>query len=112
QLTVSVRNRHAANLTVAVVDYDARGQARVVTRGWADPQNHDGLSQGELLNPAQKYQVNFSLEPKQYTFAKGSRIGVVILATDYDHTLRPEPGTEIELTLGDKSFIELALSGE
>jgi X-Pro dipeptidyl-peptidase len=110
RLRLSVHNRRAANLTVAVVDYDAAGRGTVVTRGWADPQNHASLEHGELLVPDAVYDLAFDLEPKQYTFARNHRIGVVVTSTDYDYTLRPNVGTEIALELGEASSVELDLS--
>lgn len=109
-LDLAVSNRRASNITVAVVDYDAAGRGKIVTRGWADPQNYGDLTQGELLVLGQRYQITFDLEPKQYTFASGHRIGVVVAATDYDYTLRPNVGTETAVTLGQESFVELGLS--
>jgi X-Pro dipeptidyl-peptidase len=110
RLRLAVRNRRAANLTVALIAYDRAGRGTVVTRGWADPQNHADLTQGELLEPGRFYDLAFDLEPKQYTFASGSRIGVVVMSTDYDYTLRPDVGTELSLDLGAASSIELGLS--
>ncbi len=109
-LALAVMNRRAANVTVAVVEYDANGRGRIVTRGWMDPQNHADFARGELLVPGQRYQVRFDLEPKQYTFARGTRIGIVVTATDYDYTVRPEAGTEVAVTLGQESYVEMGLS--
>jgi X-Pro dipeptidyl-peptidase len=111
RLELAVRNRRAANVTVAVVEYRADGSARIVTRGWADPQNHADLQHGELLDPGTPYALSFQLEPKQTWFAAGSRIGVVVASTDREFTLRPDPGTELSVTLGAESSIELSLSG-
>lgn len=111
-LDVAVTNRRAANLTVAVVEYDAAGRGKVVTRGWADPQNYADRSMGEMLEPGRRYPVTFELEPKQYTFGRGSRVGIVITATDYDHTLRPDTGTEVSIAVGPGSFVDLYLSGD
>ena len=108
-LNLSILNRKAANITVAVVEYSASGKAKIITRGWADPQNYRDMSGGELLTPGQNYEMSFVLEPKQYRFSKGSRIGIALASTDYDYTLRPSRGTEIEFTLGSKSFIEMNL---
>jgi X-Pro dipeptidyl-peptidase len=110
QLKVTVENRRAANLTVLVVDYDQSGNVRVITRGWADPQNHADIARGEQLEEGQAYVVSFSLEPRQHTFSAGHRIGVIVGATDYNHTLRPDDGTRLKVTTGAESFIELGLS--
>lgn len=109
-LDLAVMNRRAANLSVAVIEYSQSGQSKIVTRGWADPQNHSNRKEGELLIQGQRYQVSFELEPKQYTFSKGSKIGVAVTASDYEHTLRPDNGTKITVNLGSHSFIDLNLS--
>lgn len=111
QMSIAVGNRRAANLTVAIVDYDANGRGTIITRGWADPQNHQDMTQGEPLAPGQSYQVAFDLQPKQYTFPRGHRIGVVVAATDYDHTLRPDAGTALAVAVGPQSFATLDVSG-
>lgn len=106
-LNFSVLNRKAANITVAVVEYTKSGSAKIITRGWADAQNYRDLSVGEKLAPGKAYQMSFNLEPKQYVIAEGSKIGILIASTDYEYTLRPSEGTEIQVNLGDKSFVEL-----
>lgn len=108
-LKLSVKNRKAANITVAVVEYTKSGSAKIITRGWADPQNYRDLAQGELLVPGMPYSMTFTLEPKQYVLDSGSQLGVVVASTDYEYTLRPLAGTELEIHLGDQSFIDLNL---
>ena len=109
-LNLSVLNRKAANITVAIVEYDKSNRGKIITRGWADPQNHSDIKFGETLVPGKNYQLNFNLEPKQYRVAAGSRIGVLLTSTDYDYTLRPSPGTQIQFNLGKTSFVELELA--
>ena len=109
-LKVALPNRKGANITVALIEY-RETTATVFTRGWADPQNHADMSQGVSLSPGEKVDLTFSLEPKQYRFAAGSRIGIVVTSTDYDYTLRPDQGTEIQLTLGTASSVQLMLDG-
>jgi X-Pro dipeptidyl-peptidase len=109
-LNLSVLNRKAANLTVVLVEYDKNGRGQIITRGWADPQNYRDPSQGELLIPGQDYQLGFPLEPKQYRISTGGRLGVLLTSTDYDFTLRPKPGTQIQFNLGKDSFINLDLT--
>jgi X-Pro dipeptidyl-peptidase len=108
-LNLAVKNRKAANITVAIVEYDSDGKGKIITRGWADPQNHKDIKEGEVLIPGQSYQLSFDLEPKQYRLSSGSRLGVLIASTDYEYTMRPKAGTEIEFTLGSESFVELHL---
>jgi X-Pro dipeptidyl-peptidase len=109
-LNLSVLNRKAANITIAIVEYDKLGRGKIITRGWADPQNHHDITQGEALVPGKNYQMLFDLEPKQYLLAAGSKLGVVIASTDYDYTLRPKEGTIVQFNLGANSFIELKLA--
>lgn len=109
-LNLSVLNRKAANIAVALVEYDKNGRAQIITRGWADPQNYQDQSKGELLIPGENYQLTFSLEPKQYRLSPGSKLGVVLTSTDYDFTLRPKAGTQIQFNLGKNSFIDLELT--
>lgn len=108
-LNFSVLNRKAANITVAIVEYTKSGSAKIITRGWADAQNFRDISQGELLVPGKAYQMTFNIEPKQYVLEAGSRLGILVASTDYEYTLRPAAGTELQVNLGDKSFIELHL---
>lgn len=109
-LSFSILNRKAANLTIAIVEYDQKNRVKVITRGWADPQNYQDINQGELLIPGRNYQISFDLEPKQYRYSKGSRLGVVLALTDYEYTLRPNNGTLVQFNLGEDSFIDLHLS--
>ena len=109
-LNLSVLNRKAANITVAIVAYDPRGRGTIITRGWADPQNHRDFTRGENLVPGKKYQLTFDLEPKQYVLPAGHQLGVILASTDYEYTLRPAAGTEIQFNLGKNSFIDLNLS--
>ncbi len=109
-LNLSVLNRKAANITVALVEYDKNGRGKIITRGWADPQNYRDQSKGELLIPGEHYQLTFSLEPKQYRLSPGSKLGVILTSTDYEFTLRPKAGTQIQFNLGKNSFIDLELT--
>jgi len=109
-LNLAVMNRKAANVSVAVVEYDNNNRANIITRGWADPQNHSDLTRGEGLVPGKNYVLKFSLEPKQYRIAAGNRIGIMVAATDYEYTLRPAAGTQLRLTTGAQSFVEISLS--
>lgn len=109
-LRLSLKARSAANLTVAIIEYAQGSSPKIITRGWADPQNHGDITRGEPLTSEKQYVVSFDLEPKQYLFAKGSRLGVLVTSTDYEHTLRPDVGTEISIYPGRESFVELGLS--
>ncbi len=109
-LNLSVLNRKAANITVAIVAYDQTGKGQIITRGWADPQNYRDITRGEILIPGQTYNMSFVLEPKQTVIPVGSKLGVVLASTDYDYTLRPQSGTKIQFKFDKNSFIDLNLS--
>lgn len=110
KLRLAIKNRRAANITVAIVHHDRFGKRRIITRGWADPQNSKSFEKGEKLVPGKFYDLSFELEPKQMKLEKGSQISVLIASTDFDYTLRPAPGTEIEVETGDQSFIEVEMT--
>jgi X-Pro dipeptidyl-peptidase len=88
-------DRPAANVSAMVVDYRADGTARLVTRGWADPQNRNSKSRTDPVTPGTAYSINFDLQPHDYQFAAGSRIGFVVMSSDRLFTLRPPPGTTL-----------------
>ncbi|MEU7531965.1 Xaa-Pro dipeptidyl-peptidase [Saccharothrix sp. NPDC042600] len=95
-LRMAVDNRDDANVTALLVDYGPSG-ATIVTRGWIDPQNRNSPSAGERVIRGREYDLRFSLEPKDHVFAAGHRIGLVVISTDHDHTLRPSVGTRLRL---------------
>jgi len=108
-------SKPAANLSVYLVSLpwveggrNPRGGA--ITRGWADPQNHSSLTDGEPLVPGQFYDLTFNLQPDDEVIAAGQRIGLMIFSSDRDFTLWPEPGTELSIDL-DATSIELPVVG-
>jgi X-Pro dipeptidyl-peptidase len=121
RVTVRVAaDRPAANLTVWLVTlpYDSTpvgsaGHAGVVTRGWADPQNHASLVRGgeygstrpgEPLVPGRFYDVTFDLEPDEQVVPAGARLAVMIMSSDAEFTLQPTPGTRLMVDLAGTSF--------
>ena len=105
----------AANLSVWLVSLplvdDGSDPGRgVITRGWADPQNHRSLTESEPLVPGSYYTVSFDLQPDDQIIPAGQRIGWMIFSSDRDFTLWPEPGTELTIDL-DASFLDLPVVG-
>jgi X-Pro dipeptidyl-peptidase len=96
-LTLSVDDRRDANVTGLLVDYAADGSATIVSRGWIDPQNHRSIRRSEPLTPGRPVSLAFGMQPKDYVFAAGHRIGLVVVSTDHDYTLRPAPGTRLSV---------------
>jgi X-Pro dipeptidyl-peptidase len=96
-------------LTAVLVDYGPSGPA-MVTRGWLDPQNRNSLSRSDRVVPGTHYDLRWDLQPDDHVFAAGHRIGLVVVSTDHDYTIRPKPGTELTLDPHDSS-ISLPVAG-
>jgi len=107
-------SRPAANLSVWLVTLpwaDAPGYAaNLVTRGWADPQNHASRSRGEALVPGRFYDVTFELEPDDQIIPAGQRLALMIFSSDREFTLWPPPGTELRIDLAGTT-LELPVVG-
>jgi X-Pro dipeptidyl-peptidase len=82
----------------------------IITRGWADPQNHRSLTESEPLVPGRFYELTFDLQPDDQVIPKGQQIGLMIFSSDRDFTLRPTPGTELTVDL-DKTLLSLPIVG-
>lgn len=100
-----------ANLTALLVDYNPNGSSDIITRGWMDPQNIDSISQSEALTPNQSYNFTWNMQPTDYDVKEGHRIGLVIISSDYEYTLRPKPGTTISV-FPEQSYLSLPLVGD
>jgi X-Pro dipeptidyl-peptidase len=100
---MSIDNRADANLSVYLVDYGAPGSNTrpfVVTRGWMDPQNRTGWSHTVAVQQGVMYDYRWNLQPKDYVFAAGHRIGVVVFSSDQEYTLLPLGGTQLTVQPG------------
>jgi X-Pro dipeptidyl-peptidase len=116
-------SKPAANLSVWLVVLPwADGPispANLITRGWADPQNHAALknggdyhakTHGEPLVAGRFYNLTFDLEPDDQIIPAGKRIGLMIMSSDRDFTLWPTPGTELTIDL-DGTSLQLPVVG-
>ncbi|MDF1695294.1 MAG: Xaa-Pro dipeptidyl-peptidase [Saprospiraceae bacterium] len=109
-------NKPAANLSVWLVSLPWNEGRRtkitdnIITRGWADPQNHKSLTESEPLVPGDYYSVTFDLMPDDQIIAKGQQIGLMIFSSDREYTLHPKPGTELTIDL-DGTSIEIPVVG-
>jgi X-Pro dipeptidyl-peptidase len=129
RVTLSVAsNKPAANLSVYLVSLPwaedgRRPRGGLITRGWADPQNHASLSanaankqnqtsltESEPLVPGRFYDLTFYLQPDDQIIAAGQRLGLMIFSTDRDFTLWPEPGTVLTVDL-DSVAVEIPVVG-
>ena len=90
-------DRPAAIVSALLVDFKAAGAPVIVTRGWADPQNRESISKTTPVLPGAVYSIAFELQPHDYIFPAGSRLGLVLLSSDRLFTLRPPPGTRLSV---------------
>jgi X-Pro dipeptidyl-peptidase len=113
-------DRPAANLSVWLVTlpYDSMrtgsaSRAGVVTRGWADIQNHASLARGGVyesrrhgdpLVPGRYYDLTFDLEPDDQVIPAGKQLGIMIMSSDPEFTLWPRAGTRLTVDLAGTSF--------
>jgi X-Pro dipeptidyl-peptidase len=110
EITIDLASdKPAVNLSVWLVSLPWKKRAKritenVITRGWADPQNHKSLTNGEPLLPGKFYTVKFDLQPDDQIIPAGQQIGLMIFASDRDHTLWPQPGTKLTVDLNATSL--------
>jgi X-Pro dipeptidyl-peptidase len=110
----------AANLSVWLVmlPFDSTvtgsdGRAGVVTRGWADPQNHRALQRGgnfasmqpgTPLVPGTFYTLTFDLQPDDQVIPAGKQLALMLMSSDREFTLWPKPGTALTFDLAGSSL--------
>lgn len=106
--SLSVRlacSKPAANLSIWLVslpwntEEDAAIYDNIISRGWADPQNHESITTSESLIPGKFYTVQFDLQPDDQIIPAGQQIGLMIFSSDQAFTLHPEPGTTLKIDL-------------
>jgi X-Pro dipeptidyl-peptidase len=109
-------SKPAANLSVWLValPWQEGGKItdNIITRGWADPQNHRSLEKSEPLVPGQYYELEFTLQPDDQVIDKGEQIALMIFSSDRDFTLWPEPGTELSIDLSATTLSLPIVGGE
>jgi X-Pro dipeptidyl-peptidase len=110
-------NKPAANLSVWLISLpwteggrNAKITDNIITRGWADPQNHASIRKGEPLEPGTFYEVSFDLQPDDQIIPAGQQIGLLIFSSDAEYTLLPKPGTELTIDL-DGTVLTLPVVG-
>ncbi|WP_371320213.1 Xaa-Pro dipeptidyl-peptidase [Chengkuizengella axinellae] len=100
-----------SNLTVLLVDYSA-SSAKIVTRGWMDPQNINNINKSKPIEPNEEYTFTWDMQPDDYVFEQGHRIGIVFIASDYDYTLRPPSGTKVTIYPEESKVVLPIVGGE
>jgi X-Pro dipeptidyl-peptidase len=101
-------DRPAANVSVWLVSLpwteEGRLRDKLITRGWADPQNARSLTASEPLVPGRFVDLSFDLQPDDQILPKGAQIGLMVFSSDREFTLWPKPGTELTLDLAGCSL--------
>ncbi len=103
-------SKAAANLSVYLVQLpwtDSRTITdNLITRGWADPQNHasltkggnfDSMAKGTALVPGQFVTLTFDLQPDDQVVPAGKRLALMVFSSDRDFTLWPTAGTQLTI---------------
>lgn len=110
-------SKKAANLSVWLVSLPWNEGRRssitdnIITRGWADPQNHSSLTESEDLVPGEFYELSFELQPDDQIIPAGQQLGLMIFSSDRDFTLWPQPGTELTVDLSETQLILPVVGG-
>ncbi len=75
-------SKPAVNLSVWLVslpwnnDPKSKITDNIITRGWADIQNYQSLTESDPLIPGKFYEMTFELQPDDQVIAKGQQIGL------------------------------------
>ena len=120
-ITIKIRassDKPAVNLSVWLVQlpWNAEKNAKItdniITRGWADLQNHKSLTESEPLVTGKFYDMTFELEPDDQIIPAGKQIALMIFSSDKEFTLQPAPGTKLTLDVGKTSITLPVVGGE
>ena len=109
-------SKPAVNLSVYLVSLPwnmnrrAKITDNIITRGWADLQNHSSLTNGSALKPGAFYKMSFDFQPDDQVIKKGQQIGLMIFSSDSEYTILPEPGTKLTVDLKE-TIITLPIVG-
>ncbi|MEU6704081.1 Xaa-Pro dipeptidyl-peptidase [Streptomyces wuyuanensis] len=76
---------------------------KIVSRGWLDIRNRNSLERQSPVVEGREYRLEWAMQPQDHVFKKGHRLGVVLISTDHDYTLRHPAGTELAVRAGISS---------
>nr|WP_296068807.1 Xaa-Pro dipeptidyl-peptidase [uncultured Actinoplanes sp.] len=80
----------------------------IVSRGWLDVRNRLSPARTTPIVAGRTYTFRWNLQPSDHVFAAGHRIGIVLISTERDHTLRYPAGTVVRIDApGSKVVIPL-----
>jgi predicted acyl esterase len=86
-----------ANLTAILVSLPESGNGTILTRGWIDPENRTSDWTTKTVTPGVFYRLKFDLQPKDVVVPAGRRLGLMVISSDREFTVRPAPGTRVTL---------------
>jgi X-Pro dipeptidyl-peptidase len=98
-------SKSAVNLSVYLVslpwntESNAKITDNIITRGWADLQNHKSLRKSKALRVNEFYEIGFNLQPDDQIIKKGQQIGLMIFSSDNKYTVLPKAGTKLSIDL-------------
>jgi len=87
----------------------AQTESEIVSRGWLDVRNRLSPARTQPMRSGKAYTFSWNLQTQDHVFAAGHRIGLVLISTERDHTLRYPAGTKVGVRLG-LSGVELPLA--
>ncbi|MQS37235.1 Xaa-Pro dipeptidyl-peptidase [Streptomyces katsurahamanus] len=76
---------------------------KIVSRGWLDVRNRHSIARESRVAEGREYRLRWGMQPQEHVFKKGHRLGVVLISTDYDYTLRHPAGTRMTVRTGVSS---------
>ncbi|WP_131761732.1 Xaa-Pro dipeptidyl-peptidase, partial [Actinomadura fibrosa] len=86
---------------------------KIITRGWLDARNRHSPSRTEPIAPGRQYDFRWDFQPTDYVVKAGHRLGVIVLSTDHDYTLRYPAGTKVTVQPGtSRVLLPLARGGD
>ncbi len=77
---------------------------KIVSRGWLDARNRNSSEHQDRVVEGREYRLEWGMQPQDYVFEKGHRLGVVLISTDHDFTLRHPAGTRMTVRTGVSSL--------
>jgi X-Pro dipeptidyl-peptidase len=78
---------------------------QIVSRGWLDVRNRNSPSVTQPVQPGQSYGLSWQFQTQDHVFKAGHRIGLVIISTDRDYTLRYPAGTAVTVSFGPGNLL-------
>ena len=109
-------DKPSTHYTPVLFEQTPAGDRTIITRGFLNAFNRNGLDTSEPLEPGKRYEAPVDVWDTDYEIAAGNRLGVAVLSSntvwalpDDDTVAQGGPATNT-LTLGGASYLRLPLS--